>query len=83
MYCLFFSLLTYEILFYKKVIVVVEVIGIIIILVKVLILMVIDGAVPEEEDFPIIEVVVFAVSYSSKKKLQYTIFYRSRRWCRW
>jgi len=47
---------------------VVEVIGIIIILVKVLIPMVIDGAVPEEEDFPIIEVVVFAVSYSSKKK---------------
>jgi len=56
---------------------VVEVIGIIIILVKVLIPMVIDGAVLEE-DFPKIEVVVFAVSYSSKKQHLDTQFFIGR-----
>jgi hypothetical protein len=45
----------------------VEAIGIITILVKVLISIVIDGVIPEEEDFPIIEVKVFAVSSSSEK----------------
>jgi hypothetical protein len=54
----------------------VEAIGIITILVKVLISIVIDGVIPEEEDFPIIEVKVFAVSYSSEKKsiYRYKIF---------